>query len=41
MSHETALIEMQMWALEDKLLYLLVCVSLFSFIGFLFWRAKK
>ena len=41
MNHETALIEMQMWALKEKFLYLFACISLFSFIGFLFWKAKK
>ena len=41
MSHETALIEMQMWAWEQKILYLFACIILFSFIGFLFVKAKK
>ena len=41
MSHETALVEMQMWAWEERILYLIACIALFGFIGFLFWRAKK
>lgn len=40
MSHETALIEMQMWAWEEKFLYLAACFALLGFIGFLFRRAK-
>ena len=41
MSHETALMEMQMWAWEEKFLYLIACIALFGFIGFLFRRANK
>ena len=41
MSHETALMEMQMWAWEERILYLIACIILFSSIGFLLRRANK
>lgn len=41
MNHEIALIEMQYWAWEEKMLYLFSCLFLLSFIGIMFWRSKQ
>ncbi len=41
MNHETAMIEMQMWAFEQRALYIASCLILFGFIWILFWRSKK
>ena len=41
MSHENALIQMRLWEWEERALYLVCCIALFSFIGFLFWRSKE
>ncbi len=41
MNHETALIEAQMWALEERFLYAICCLSLFALIGLLFRISKR
>jgi len=40
MSHETALIEAQLWANEERFIYVACCLGLFVFIGFLFKISK-
>ena len=40
MSHETALIEAQFWAFEERFMYTVCCLALFALIGLLFKVAK-
>ncbi len=41
MNHETALIEAQLWAFEERFLYVVCCLGLLMFIGFLFKISKQ
>ena len=40
MNHDIPLIEAQLWANEERLLYVVCCLLLIAFIGFLFKVAK-